>query len=208
MTQLSFIAIIASVLVGLGCLLSQGLFWEKADQNTPKWKRILWKILRWFDLDEAPKRRKFLLKLLYSIVVLTALGCGFWDTYSAKSPEERGFFMGVQALVVSVLSFFLLVLISTWGITNFKENITKNYFKLNCKQPLITATNIAILCFWIAVLTFGIYSGSGHVFALISVSAAITGICSFILTFVGMFCWLIVTIIVYPLRAYIKWLLK
>ncbi len=110
MTPLSFIAIIASVMVGVGFILSLGI-WHKAKEDTPTWKRILWKILRWLDLDEAPKWRKILLKLLYSAVVLTALGCGFWDTYSANSPEERGFFMGLLVLVISALSFFLLVLI-------------------------------------------------------------------------------------------------
>ena len=89
MTQLSFIAIIASVLTYTIWLLSNGMLWGIAAQNTPAWKRTLWKIFRWFDLDESPLWRRRFLKLLLSALFITAFCCGFWDTYSINLENKN-----------------------------------------------------------------------------------------------------------------------
>ena len=209
MTLLSFIAIITTVILGLGWRLSLGIDWKYADTNTPVWKKNLWKFLRWFDIDEAPALRRLLLKILGSVLFLIPLACGFWDTYTAT--EEHGFFYGLIAFVVSLSSLITLLLI-IMGVTSLKELISFDYFNIGWSTSKITVLNIAILCIFTAMFIWFICLGDEHTFALISISGVITAIICLLLTIAGGACWaiykIITIIIIRPLKAYITWLLK
>ncbi len=202
MTQLSFIAIIASVLVGSGCLLSQGLFWKKADQDTPKWKQLFWSAIQWFDFDTAPKSRRFMLKMSLFILGLIALGCGFWDTYSATDITDRGFIACSISLCLTVFSTLLFVLLPFFVVV-FKEILLKNFFNIGMRPGQTIALNILILIMWIAVFVFGIYMGSERIFSLISASAIIAIIGSLIITIIGTLGYLAIKILYALIKTFI-----
>ena len=128
MTQLSFIAIIASVLTYTIWLLSNGMLWGIAAQNTPAWKRTLWKIFRWFDLDESPLWRRRFLKLLLSALFITAFCCGFWDTYSINL-ENKTVWRILLCVLLTMASFFVTIGIC-FTAHNPEDVLSNDYFNL------------------------------------------------------------------------------
>ncbi|MCX4348647.1 MAG: hypothetical protein OSJ76_02560 [Alphaproteobacteria bacterium] len=218
MTQLSFIAIIASVLTYTIWLLSNGMLWGIAAQNTPAWKRTLWKIFRWFDLDESPLWRRRFLKLLLSALFITAFCCGFWDTYSINL-ENKTVWRILLCVLLTMASFF--VTIGICFTAHNPENVLSNdYFNLwnwnkssASQVKKITVINSGILFLWVIVFAGGIYLRNiEQTFAWLSLSALTTAILCFLLIMCAVLAYalykVLYCIIIYPIWHYIKWLIK
>ncbi len=208
MTLLSLLAILASVVASFGAGVNHYLYWNWETKNTPTWKRILWKSLRWFVVDEAPRQRGILLKLLFSMLILTALGCGFWDIYTLS--EDGGVFVTLAGILFSIASLILLWIAISFAPGCFKELISTDYFRIK-EQKWVIPINIAILCIWIVVFIASVYmEDRGRIFALISISAGITVIISFFLTVLGAICYILgkmfFFLIITPLLYWIRWL--
>lgn len=131
MTLSFIIAIIASVLAGMVWVFSIVAIvpYPKNPQSSAL-KQFLYKAIDWLDLDEAPVWRRILFKILFSVLIITALGCGFYDTYSSFTPENKSFLNAVVAIVISLISVGL-IFIGYIGIMHPIETLTTNYFKLD-----------------------------------------------------------------------------
>lgn len=220
MTQLSFIAIIASILTYAIWLLSNGILWGIATKDTPAWKRTLWKIFSWFNLDEAPLWRRFLLKLLLSILVVTALCCGFLDTYSIN-PENKTVLRIVLNILTTLASVFVVAAIC-FTIHHPADVLSHDYFNLRKKTQSpesqtikIIAINSGIFILWIAVFIGGICLKPDEplqTFAWLSLSAVIATILCGLLAVCSVIVFILSTmlyyIIIYPIWRYIKWLIE
>lgn len=218
MTQLSFIAITASVLTYAIWLLSEGISWRIATKDTPAWKRTLWKIFRWFDLDESPLWRRLLLKLLLSILIVTALCCGFWDTYSINL-ENKTVWRILLCVLLTIASFFVTIGIC-FSAHNPEDVLGIDYFSLwnkkksySSQNKKIIAINCSILFIWLIVFAGGIYlENIEQTFAWLSLSALISAILCFLLTMCTAFAYalykVLYCIIIYPIWHYIKWLIE
>lgn len=218
MTQLSFIAIIASVLTYTIWLLSNGMLWGIAAQNTPAWKRTLWKIFRWFDLDESPLWRRRFLKLLLSALFITAFCCGFWDTYSINL-ENKTVWRILLCVLLTMASFFVTIGIC-FTAHNPEDVLSNDYFNLwnwnkssASQVKKITVINSGILFLWVIVFAGGIYlENIEQTFAWLSLSALISAILCFLLTMCAAFAYalykVLYYIIIYPIWHYIKWLIE
>lgn len=218
MTQLSFIAIIASVLTYTIWLLSNGMLWGIAAQNTPAWKRTLWKIFRWFDLDESPLWRRRFLKLLLSALFITAFCCGFWDTYSINL-ENKTVWRILLCVLLTMASFFVTIGIC-FTAHNPEDVLSNDYFNLwnwnkssASQVKKITVINSGILFLWVIVFAGGIYLRNiEQTFAWLSLSALTTAILCFLLTMCAAFAYalykVLYYIIIYPIWHYIKWLIE
>jgi len=206
MTQLSFIAIIASVLTYTIWLLSNGMLWGIAAPNTPAWKRTLWKIFRWFDLDESPLWRRRFLKLLLSALFITAFCCGFWDTYSINL-ENKTVWRILLCVLLTMASFFVTIGIC-FTAHNPEDVLSNDYFNLwnwnkssASQVKKITVINSGILFLWVIVFAGGIYLRNiEQTFAWLSLSALTTAILCFLLIMCAvlayalykvLYCWLI-----------------
>lgn len=218
MTQLSFIAIIASVLTYALWFLSHIALWEIAAKGTPAWKLRLWKIYCWFDLDEAPLWRRRFLKLLLSALFITALCCGFWDTYSINL-ENKTVWRILLCVLLTMASFF--VTIGICFTAHNPENVLSNdYFNLwnwnkssASQVKKITVINSGILFLWVIVFAGGIYLRNiEQTFAWLSLSALTTAILCFLLIMCAVLAYalykVLYCIIIYPIWHYIKWLIK
>lgn len=218
MTQLSFIAIIASVLTYTIWLLSNGMLWGIAAPNTPAWKRTLWKIFRWFDLDESPLWRRRFLKLLLSALFITAFCCGFWDTYSINL-ENKTVWRILLCVLLTIASFFVTIGIC-FSAHNPEDVLGVDYFSLwnkkksySSQNKKIIAINCSILFIWLIVFAGGIYlENIEQTFAWLSLSALISAILCFLLTMCAAFAYalykVLYYIIIYPIWHYIKWLIE
>ena len=218
MTQLSFIAIIASVLTYTIWLLSNGMLWGIAAQNTPAWKRTLWKIFRWFDLDESPLWRRRFLKLLLSALFITAFCCGFWDTYSINL-ENKTVWRILLCVFMTMASFFVTIGIC-FTAHNPEDVLSNDYFNLWNRNKSsasqikkITVINSGILFLWVIVFAGGIYLRNiEQTFAWLSLSALTTAILCFLLIMCAVLAYalykVLYCIIIYPIWHYIKWLIK
>jgi len=218
MTQLSFIAIIASVLTYTIWLLSNGMLWGIAAPNTPAWKRTLWKIFRWFDLDESPLWRRRFLKLLLSALFITAFCCGFWDTYSINL-ENKTVWRILLCFLLTMASFFVTIGIC-FTAHNPEDVLSNDYFNLwnwnkssASQVKKITVINSGILFLWVIVFAGGIYLRNiEQTFAWLSLSALTTAILCFLLIMCAVLAYalykVLYCIIIYPIWHYIKWLIK
>ena len=218
MTQLSFIAIIASVLTYTIWLLSNGMLWGIAAQNTPAWKRTLWKIFRWFDLDESPLWRRRFLKLLLSALFITAFCCGFWDTYSINL-ENKTVWRILLCVLLTMASFFVTIGIC-FTAHNPEDVLSNDYFNLwnwnkssASQVKKITVINSGILFLWVIVFAGGIYLRNiEQTFAWLSLSALTTAILCFLLIMCAVLAYalykVLYCIIIYPIWHYIKLLIK
>ncbi len=218
MTQLSFIAIIVSVLTYTIWLLSNGMLWGIAAQNTPAWKRTLWKIFRWFDLDESPLWRRRFLKLLLSALFITAFCCGFWDTYSINL-ENKTVWRILLCVLLTMASFFVTIGIC-FTAHNPEDVLSNDYFNLwnwnkssASQVKKITVINSGILFLWVIVFAGGIYLRNiEQTFAWLSLSALTTAILCFLLIMCAVLAYalykVLYCIIIYPIWHYIKWLIK
>ena len=213
MTQLSFIAIIASVLTYTIWLLSNGMLWGIAAQNTPAWKRTLWKIFRWFDLDESPLWRRRFLKLLLSALFITAFCCGFWDTYSINL-ENKTVWRILLCVLLTMASFFVTIGIC-FTAHNPEDVLSNDYFNLwnwnkssASQVKKITVINSGILFLWVIVFAGGIYLRNiEQTFAWLSLSALTTAILCFLLIMCAVLAYALYKVL-YCIWHYIKWLIK
>lgn len=225
MTLSFIIAIIASVLAGMVWVFSIVAIvpYPKNPQSSAL-KQLLYQAIDWLDLDEAPVWRRILFKILFSVLIITALGCGFYDTYSSFAPENRNFLNAVVAVVISLISVGL-IFIGCIGIMHPIETLTTNYFKLECcdtnryglhyKSRLRNCIilNSIILCIWIATFVICFYICNGScAFTLITLSTILTAVLCIILAFLGCICLVLFLLIkhtiVIPFLCYIKWLKK
>lgn len=209
MTQLSFIAIIASVLTYTIWLLSNGMLWGIAAPNTPAWKRTLWKIFRWFDLDESPLWRRRFLKLLLSALFITAFCCGFWDTYSINL-ENKTVWRILLCVLLTMASFFVTIGIC-FTAHNPEDVLSNDYFNLwkwnkssASQVKKITVINSGILFLWVIVFAGGIYLRNiEQTFAWLSLSALTTAILCFLLIMCAVLAYalykVLYCIIIYPI---------
>lgn len=210
MTLLSFIAIIASMLAGVGAF-AQTMYWEKVKENTPVWKRIWWKFLQAIDFEENSARRRCGLKIIFSVLCVVAVCCGFFDTISAFPVEQRGFRDLALSGIFSVGSL-VLVICACVCVCIFNDilNEERLWFKEGSWQSKALGTGF--FCIWGAIFVLGLWRSPSHAFVLISASAFIAVIVYWVLVFIGMllclfykvFYW----IIIYPIRRYIRWLRK
>ena len=220
MTQLSFIAIIASVLTYALWFLSHIALWEIAAKGTTERKLRLWKIYCWFDLDEAPLWRRRFLKLLLSALFITAFCCGFWDTYSIN-PENKTVLRIVLNILTTLASVFVVAAIC-FTIHHPSDVLSHDHFNLRkkTKSPAsqtrkVIVVNCGILILWMAIFIGGICLKPDEplqTFAWLSLSAVITtilcgllAVCSVI---VFMLSAMLYYIIIYPIWRYIKWLIE
>lgn len=210
MTLLSFIAIIASMLAGVGAFAQTGC-WEEVKENTPVWKRIWWKFLRAINLGEISARHRCGWKIIFSVLCIVAVCCGFFDTISISPVEERGFTSYALSGIFSVTSL-ILVLVCCIGVSNFEGflNAERLWFYEESWQTKVLG--IGFLCIWGAIFVLGLWYSPSHAFALISASAVIAIFIYWVLVFIGIVLWLsyiaFYGIVIYPIRAYIRWLRK
>lgn len=226
MNVLSIIAIIASVLAGMLWIFSIAAIvpYPKITPRSSALKQLLCKAIDWLDLDEAPAWRRILFKILFSVLIMTALGCGFYDTYSSLAPENRSFLNALIAIIITFISFGL-IFVGCIGIAHPIKTLSANYFKLDCcdtddyesgyKNRLrnCIALNSIILCLWIAVFVVCLYVlNSCNIFLIITLSAILTAVLCIILTLLGCICFVLFLLIkhaiIIPFLCYIKWLKK
>lgn len=224
MTLLSIIAIIASVLAGMVWIFSiLAIVPYPKNPQSSALKQILCKALNWLDLEDAPAWRRILFKILFSALIIAALGCGFYDTYSSFSPENRDFFGVLGAIIITAASF-ILIFLGCIFLMHPIETLSNNYLKLDCcdtyygsdhKSRLrkCIAINSVILCLWIAVFAVCLCTTNAfNAFSLIALSAFITAIICIILTLLGCICYLLFLLVKHlvfmPFLFYIQWLKK
>lgn len=220
MSVLFIIAITASVLSGmlLTFSIASTAPYPKINSQSSALKQLLYKAIDWLNLDEAPIRRRISLRILFSVLVITALGCGFYDTYSSFEPTERNCFNALGSCVITIASFIFIIM-GCIGIAHPIKMLTTNYFQLECcdadrhgshyKNRLrnCIVLNSFILCILLA--TFVIFSslcnGCGA-FVIICVSVVTTAVLLCVLTALGFICYLLFLLIEHLLLTYIEWL--
>lgn len=223
MTLSSIIAIIASVLAGMVWAFSiVAIVPYPRNPQSSALKQILCKTFDWLDLENAPTWRRILFKILFSVLIITALSCGFYDTYSSFSPENRGFLNILATIIVTAVSV-ILIFLSGIIITHPIETLSNNYFRLDCcdtynygagyKNRLrnCIVLNSTVLCLWVAVFVVCLnVLNDCHVFSIIALSTFIATILCIILTFLGCICFVLFVLIkhtiVIPFLCYIEWL--
>lgn len=224
MNVLSIIAIIASVLAGMVWVFSLVAIvpYPKITPRSSALKQLWYKAIDWLDLDEAPAWRRILFKILFSVLIMTALCCGFYGNYSSLAPENRSFINALIAIIITFISFGL-IFVGCIGIAHPIKTLSANYFKLDCcdtddyesgyKNRLrnCIALNSIILCLWIAVFVVCLYVlNDCNVFVIIALSTLIAIVLCIILTFLTCICFVLFLLIKYtiviPFFCYIKWL--
>lgn len=158
--------------------------------------------------DEAPRWRRFSSKLLFSALILAALGCGFWDTFTYLDPE-RNCFLNVLGTIIVTIGSFAFILTAVHMAWTYKHQMHYDRFEFKINEKAIIAINIAILCVWIISFAFSCWIWyDGRIFFLLSLSAVIAFCAFFLLMIVGMFLFLIVKGIWLLISAYTQWLFK
>ncbi len=209
MTLLSFIAIIASILAGVEIFFSCNFFQIEPKKDASRWKRIKWDMYRKLSFDKISAHRRMGLKIILSVLIAVAFGCGFWDAYSTNTLEHQGFWYILLSLVLSGASLCIVLVTCVFG-GEFKEVITSSRFEFGEGSWKSVAINICYLCIWVAMFIFLIWYKMETVFCTIALSLALAAGVSFLLTLLGFFIYLIYLvcslILICPLIAWIKWL--